>query len=159
MCIVHSIVLKERFSCCATARKPQSPNMWWHSRHSARDVSSAWWLCCHLWFLCLCCCLLDWWYLPRATHLQILQLLVCLVTACYDSQDQCVQSVRTNRLSEAQGVPFLVNLNFIVFVLDTVSLLFSVSWWLLNFLLCAWHLLFRWVLVWYCRANLYLHGS
>lgn len=66
-------------------------------------------------------------------HLQI-QLLVCLVTACCNSQDQCVQSVRTHPLSEAQGVPCLVNLDFAVRVLAIVSLLFSVSQCLLRFL-------------------------
>lgn len=146
MYIVHSTVFKARFSCYTTVRKPQSRNMWWHSGGSARDVPSAWWLCCHLWFLCLCCYLLDWWYLQRAMHLQI-QLLVCLVTACCDSQDQCVQSVRTHPLSEAQGVPFLVNLDFAVCVLAIVSLLFSVSQCLLHFLHSMWHLPFCWVLV------------
>lgn len=27
MCIVHSTVLKERFNCCTTLRKPQSPKI------------------------------------------------------------------------------------------------------------------------------------
>lgn len=52
------------------------------------------------------------------------------MTACDDSQDQCVQSVRTNPLS----VPFLVNLDFTVLVLDIVFLMFSVSQGLLHFL-------------------------
>lgn len=74
-------------------------------------------------------------------------LLVCPLTTCCDSQDQYVQSVRTNGLSEGQGVTFLVHLYLFVLLLGAVSLLFAVSQWLLDFLHCKWYLLFCWVLV------------
>lgn len=100
-------VLQARFSWCIAVRKPQSPSMRWHKRRSARDVPvpivTTRKLYCCLWFLCLCC-LLDWWHLPRAVHLQISWLLVCPLTICCDSQDQCVQSVRTDTLSEARFI-------------------------------------------------------
>lgn len=154
MHIVYHMLSKARFSCCISVRKPQNPNMQWHKKNSVRNVPvpiiTTQQLCCACGFfvsLFLCCCLIDWWHLPRAMQLQISWLFVCLLTICCDSRDQCVQSVRINSFSEAQGVSFLVHLYFFVLLLDIVNLLFSVSWWLLDFLCCTWYPVFCWVLV------------